>query len=375
MKIKSLTYLRGLHRRLAATRRFEHGLGGVVAPQKGIGRTEWVLSRALYRFARFDLKGVPRAQRARALELQVRQWAPFPRTARYVIWDEDVALVWAWDANAVESAMAAVGVMPGKADIVPETALHECRAESAVLAKCLDGIEGQVWRGASLESSRWWAQVPAEGEWIAFQRDAGIQPARLLRQVPTVTSTHLQDRPWGTPTAFDKLEMTEGTERRIVSIVAVCLLVPSLWYGAQISKMSMAHRDRTAELEQLKLRAEPVLSARGQALEAMNRITILQAAIDRYPDQASLMAKVAELLPKVGATLREWDFAGGKLKLQIVSTSRTTSSEFVKLFQSAGMFRNVEATPSNDTGMLLLNMEVLPQSEIGPSGDKVGAAR
>jgi hypothetical protein len=87
------------------------------------------------------------------------------------------------------------------------------------------------------------------------------------------------------------------------------------------------------------------------------------------------MAKVAEILPKDGATLNEWDFANGKLKLRIASTSRASSSDFVKMFQSAGMFTNVEATPSNDASTLVLGMEVLRQSEIRPAADNSRPSR
>jgi hypothetical protein len=375
MKIKSPTFLHGLQRRLATTKRFEHRLDGVTVPEKGIGRAEWVISRALCRFARFDLIAVPRAQRTRALELQVHQWAPYPKAAFHVLWDEGTAQVWAWNADQVESAMKAGNVLPGRTSVVPETVLHKCPAQGATLATCMDGYEGQIWRGQGLAGSRWWPHIPGASEWINFQRDAGVSQDSLSTQVPAAVPAKLGDRPWGKTAGFGMRDLQEGSEQRVVQIAALCLLVPTLWYGAQFAKVSLALGERTSEVEELKRRAEPVMTARGQALEAMNRITMLQSAMDRFPDQATLMAKVAEILPKDGATLNEWDFANGKLKLRIASTSRASSSDFVKMFQSAGMFTNVEATPSNDASTLVLGMEVLRQSEIRPAADNSRPSR
>lgn len=339
-----------------------------------------MLSRPLYRFARFELKAVPKPQRTRALELQIRQWAPFARTGSYLLWDQENALVWAWDADRVESAISASKLGLKSTKVVPETLLQQRQTQGVYVITCMEGCEGQVWLDHTLIGSRWWPSPPGAGEWINFQRDAGILPEAQSSQVPAPPPLVWTEKPWGKSAALDQSAMYGWKgEQWVVPIAALCLFVFSVWYGMQLIKLREAIKDRTAELQALSRRAEPVMAARGQALEAISRIKRLQAT-DPYPDQISLMGKVAESLPKDGTYLKEWEFVNGKLKLLIASPNKLVSSDYIKLFQSFGIFKNVQAAPTNDPASLTLNMETLPQAEIkfasenNEAAEKVGGA-
>lgn len=359
-----LDFLLGLQSRLATTKRYKQLLNSVSVPEQGFGRSEWLLSRPLYRFARFELKAVPKPQRARALELQIRQWTPFARTGRYVLWDQENALVWAWDADRVESAISANQLKVKSTSVVPETLLQPCQTQGVCVMTCMEGYEGQVWLDHALTGSRWWPSPPGAGEWINFQRDAGILPEAQSSQVPQPLPLSWSEKPWGKSAALDHSAMYRGQgEQWIVPVAGLCLFIFSMWYGMQLIKLRVAINERTAEYQALSQRAGPVMAARGQALETLNRIKQLQA-IDRYPDQISLMGKVAESLPKDGTYLKEWEFVNGKLKMLIASPNKLVSSHYIKLFQSSGIFKNVRAAPTNDATSLTLNMETLPQAEI-----------
>jgi len=339
-------------------------LGSVSPPDRGFGRSEWVLSRPLYRYARFELKSVPKPQRAQALELQIRQWTPFNKTGWYLLWDKENALVWAWDADRVESAILEGKLKPTSTTVVPETLLHQGQEQGVYLVACMEGIEGQVWSEHSLISSRWWPEPPSPGEWLNFQRDAGALPEHQSSEVPNPFPLHWQENPWARSAALGRSAMYgAGIEPRVLPVIALCLFAGSMWYGAQLIKLQAAISDQGAALETLNLQAGSIVEARGQALEALSRIKTLQAT-DQYPDQLSLLGKVAESLPKDGAYLKEWEFLNGKLKLQLASSNKLVSSDTIKLFQSFGVFRNVQASPTNDPTTLALRMEVLPQAEI-----------
>jgi len=331
---------------------------------KGVGRSEWILSRPLYRYARFELKSVPKPQRAQALELQIRQWTPYARTGWYLLWEQDEALIWAWDADRVEAAILENALKPKTVSIVPETLLQQRRGQGIHLASCIEGYEGQVWSERSLLSSRWWPELPDAAEWLNFQRDAGTLPEHQSNLVPKPLPLQWAEKPWARSAALDRsAAYGASVEQWALPAVALCLLAATLWYGAQWVKLRAAIKDRGAELEALNLRAGPIIEARGRALEALGRIKTLQAT-DPYPDQLSLLAKVAQSLPKDGPYLKEWEFQGGKLKLQIASPNKMVSSDYVKLFQSFGVFKNVQTAPNNDPTSLALSMEVLPQAEI-----------
>lgn len=323
-----------------------------------------MLSRPLYRYARFDLKSVPKPQRPQALALQIRQWSPFGRTGWYLLWEQNEALVWGWDAERVEAAILSNKLNPKDISIVPETLLHQRQEQGTYLVACMEGVEGQVWRNRSLINSRWWLKPPATDEWVNFQRDAGTLPESQISNVPVARPLNWEEAPWGRSVAQDGATIYgEKVEAWLVPAIALCLFVASVWQGAQWIKLQAAIKDAEGELKTLNQQAGPILKARGDALEALGRINLLQA-IDPYPDQIVLMAKVAEALPKEGPYLREWEFQNGRMKIQIASPNKMLSSDYIKLLQSLGVFRNVQAASANDPYNLALSMDVLPQAEI-----------
>lgn len=336
-------------------------------PETGFGRSEWILSRPLYRFVRFEFKSVARPQREQALELQIRQWSPFARTGKYVLWHQDTAQIWAWDADRIESALLENKLDSRNTAIVPETLLRGRRLDGAFLLACLDGVEGQAWTHDAMIGSRWWPKPPAANEWLNFQRDAGISPENQSGEVPTVLIEELGQKPWARSADLAHASILAGrAEQWIVPVVSICLFAATVWSLAQLVKLNSAISTQAAELETLAQKSGPIIEARGKSLEALNRIKLLQS-IDPYPDQLGLMARVADTLPsKDGAYLKEWDFQNGKLKLQIASASKLLSSEYIKLFESVELFKNVQAAPANDPNALALSMEVIPFADLKP---------
>lgn len=329
-------------------------------PAQSLGAVEWVISRAWCRFVRFDLGPVPRAQRARALELQLRQWSPFADTGRYVAWDGDDALVWAWDAARVREVQRASRLR--RAKVIPESLLHVPRDDGPWLVSCMDGVEGQVWRDGVLVHSRWWPAPPQRGDWLSFQRDAGLPPGRQSLEVPEALPAGRLERPWAKPS---ETGFSAGwkNERVLVATAALVLAAATAWQLIELYKVRAAHAEGVARLEALEQRAEPVLSARGQALDALARIEALRG-LDPYPDQLSVMAKVAESLPRDGTIIKEWDYRSGSLQFTVVSANPPVSSDYVKLFTGTGVFENVQAAPGPDGKTLAMKMTLPPHVHV-----------
>src|SRR3990172_2060065 len=156
------------------TRRYSQHLSATDPAPNRLGAAQWVLSRPLYRFRRFDLEHVPKAQRTQALRLQIRQWSPYASPGQYVVWGQDDALVWAWDADRL---------------------LHPTLLSGLRLVACLDGVEGQLWRERRPVHSRWWPESPSATEWLNFQRDAGIAPGQG-DAVPAPQAPPWLKQPW-----------------------------------------------------------------------------------------------------------------------------------------------------------------------------------
>lgn len=365
MLIKFKIFLRRLRRSLTSKKRYRQLQGGVAKPEgKGFGRCDWVLSRPLYRFARFEFKSVTKLQREQALALRIRQWAPHTETGSYVLWDQDNAQVWAWDARGVQAEILANKLQPKSTTIVPETVLHSRHQQGVYLVACMDGYEGQVWLNGTMNSSRWWQELPAIEEWINFQRDAGVLPENRSNEVPPVLRLSLNQDPWARSASLNGSSFYGGnTEQSIVATLILCLFAASMWYGTQLIKLNGEIRNQGKELEALNQQAAPIVDARGKAMEALGRVKML-LSLDPYPDQLGLLAKVAESLSNDGAYLKEWEFQNGKLKVQITSPKKIMSSDYIKLFESLEIFKNVQAAPTTDPTSLVLNMEVASQPAI-----------
>ena len=348
------------------TRRFSQRAGTTIAALNRLGAAEWVLSRSLYRFSQFDLKNVVKAQRPQALRIQIRQWSPFANTGQCIIWGQDNALVWAWDADRLEQDLAAQKLKSGSTRIIPESLLHPPMSSGLRLIACLDGVEGQNWETNRLVHSRWWAEPPSPTAWLNFQRDAGIATENG-KSVPAVQVPHLLKKPWA-----NTIDLSLGGgqslpyEARLLTGSAMLLAALTIWAGIEQIKSRQATVALKAQLADLAQAAQPILESRRKALDALARIESLQAA-NAYPPQLALLAEIATILPKDGTYLSEWDFQNGKLKITVASPNKLSSSLLVKKLQEIGWFRNVQAGTSSDSNTLTLNMETLTQKEIVPS--------
>lgn len=338
-------------------RRFLQSTEKTQAPSTRYGSLQWVLARPLYRFHVIDLSQVPLKNRPQALQLELSQWTPFSHPAYYVGWNAAQALIWAWDAEKVGSAIAAQGLKPGKVEILPESLLQVPLHSGPCLARCMDGFEGQLWRSGKLQNSRWWPQTPSAQEWLMFQRDAGVPPDEQMAQTPSARGGVLADQPW--LHAVGQADTTLMIEQTAYAALALLLLVPSLWFGAQWYKLQGAVAQLTAQKQQMQSEASPIAQARSQALDAQLRINALNK-LSPYPEQLALIAKLALTLPQDKSVLKDWDFQNGQLKFTITSVGDVSATNVISLLQQTGSFRDVKALPGRDSKSVTFQMDVIP---------------
>ena len=341
-------------------RRFFH-LPTKTETAAGRGPVEWVLARALVHYKSFPLAEVPKNQRVAALRMQLRQWSPFASAGASVVIERDAAMVWMWDKARVDAAIVAVGLNPARVKIIPEPLLRPQLNEGLRLINALDGVEAQVWRTNTLVASRWWPAMPAAEDWLAFQRDAGF--AEHVQLPSTVQSAPMLDEPWARGGGLEDFRALDSRNEHLVYAIGIVLLAaPTFWYAGHHLKLGAAVSAKKAELATLNDRAQPVIAARNEAQATLLRAQAL-LALDPYPSQLALMAKVAELLPKNGTSVKEWNYQSGKLKLMIaVPDPGAQSSVLVSALQTAGPFNNVRAAPGGDSKTLVFNMDVNPEN-------------
>lgn len=338
-------------------RRFFHGSEKTETPQNRFGAVQWILARPMYRFQRFDLAQIPPKNRSQALRLELAQWTPFANSDYYVGWQGSHALVWGWDADKVQQAVVAQGLKPKRARILPESVLQSPLNNGLRVIRCREGFEGQLWHDGQLERSRWWPQLPELAEWLMFQRDAGIPPNDQQAHSPPPCARSLNARPWlnEAGSAGDQIMQRE---RLVIALGILLLSAPSFWYGFSLYKLQLATEQLLAQQEKLQRKAEPIMQARLQAQDYLDRINELRA-VAPYPEQLALMARVAQVLPPDRSYIKDWDFQSGQLKITINSAGDISTTTLVGVLQRAGSFRDVKALPGRDPKSVTFQMDVI----------------
>ncbi|MDP2829638.1 MAG: hypothetical protein Q8O37_13660 [Sulfuricellaceae bacterium] len=347
-------------------RRFLQSTEKAEAPKNRFGALQWVLTRPMYRFKRFDLTQVPAKKRSQALRLELAQWTPFASSDYYVGWHEAYALVWGWDGDKVQQAIVAQGLKPRRVRVLPESVLQTPLQDGLCLSRCHEGYEGQLWREDQLERSRWWAQSPSQDEWLMFQRDAGIPPNEQQGQAPAPRENSLSAHPWVSEASSGGGQEMR-LERLIIALGMLLLLIPTLWYGMSLYKVQRSTAQLHEQQLQLQRKVDPIMQARSQALDYLARIDALRA-LAPYPEQLTLMARVAQVLPQDKSYLKDWDFQSGQLKITLTSTSDISTAFLIGLLQKsldlqadqqAGFFREIKALPGRDPKSITFQMEVV----------------
>ncbi len=288
----------------------------------------------------------------------MRTATPYPESGYAVVWHQDSAMVWTWDAQRVRAAIQEASLDPRRVTIIPETLLQPTHTGLRLITS-LDGFEGQIWHQGHLVHSRWWPALPADAEWIAFQRDSAQPPDQQQVRAPTPQAVPLEAKPWAKLRSLEGAQPRGIRDERLYYVLGALLLgLPTVWYGAWILKLSQAHDRLKGELATLEAKADPILNTRNMAYGAAARIEALEALSD-YPSQLFLMSEVAQALPANGAYLKEWRYREGDLRIVIASPTAPLSDRFmVNALQSAGPFNAVQATTGGDPKMLALKMAV-----------------
>ena len=338
-------------------RRFLQSTENTEAPHARLGGLQWVLTRPLYRFKTFDLAQVPEKNRDQALRLELAQWTPFADSGYFVGWRGSKALIWGWDAGKVQAAMAAQGIKPKRVQILPESLLQTPLEAGLCLTRCQEGFEGQLWRAQSIENSRWWPQMPTADEWLSFQRDAAIPPTEQETGLPTPRELALQAKPWLVQRESGA-DIGALIERPLLALGLLGLLAGTLWFGLNFYKVQQNTQQLREQQSQLQRQAAPLLQARTDSLDALARINAL-GALARYPDQLALMGRIAEVLPKNGASLKDWEYMDRQLKITLSATTDVPTTPIIAVLQQAGPFSDVKALPGRDPKSVMFQMNVI----------------
>lgn len=301
-----------------------------------------VLSRALCHFETVPAPAGARGVRAeQAVRLAARARAPFASPDFAFAWGAETVGVWSWDRSAFER------LLNDDVRFVPETLLHPA-AEGPVLRRCLDGVEGQVWRDGRLTASRWWREEPAPSEWAAFLRAAragweGPPPAaetpRLNRQAPAQ------------PSAFSIERLKSLRARDIAALALALAAAPLIYLGAQYASLSLQKAQLNAQVRTLQGETADVEAARRRAAAAASDLALYDRVVGGV-HPAALLAAMAEHVAAAGAELGAFDVGDGRLEATFTAAPEAgfQPAVIVQALENDPLFAGVAIEPGRRSG-------------------------
>jgi hypothetical protein len=333
----------------------------VEEPLVRYGRRYWVVPRSLCRFFKIPpLADASNDRQLDALRLQIERLSPFVESGSHFHFGANFINLWLWDAQVVSDAATAIGIDLRRVSVLPESALQPA-GEGVRMIECLDGVEGQCWNQGSLVASRWWPTPPDSRNWVLFQRGAAVSPDRLTTNPPAAVALPWLPRPW-TNSRTDGWGGISNIDLRLAAAgIAVALLIGYDYLGMEWLRLSWARSAVERQITVHSAEVAPTVEARIAALENAGVIQRLRR-LDPYPSQLSLMARVADILPKNETHLTEWSYDRGQLEMTVAADHPLDAVFFVRALERVDGFKSVavERAGGGDNS-LRIRLTVEPQ--------------
>ncbi|WP_427791025.1 hypothetical protein [Brevundimonas diminuta] len=333
------------------------GAVDVVHPGGRLGR--WLrrpvllLARDLCAFSLFATAALPRRRRRQAAALHARLGAPYLRAGSTLTKAGDDFGVWWWDADRVETLMAAIEG-PTRPLVRPET-LTQPRGEGWRIVRLKSGYEAQLWIDRALIASAWRRERHDVAAWSAFVRlqRAGI-PAPDTPPAPSDLPLSFDN---GEAFALAPVEMTReqmawaagGTG----AFAALCLAAFLAGQGHELAGDTARVEAETAEIRAATPRAAAVLN-----LDASQKKLVAYRQIEERTSPVSAAGAAIGVLALHELTPTALDAGTETLSFTIGYDALDKIAGLIADLEGSGYFHDVQPRTDASSGTLVVEMKV-----------------
>ena len=365
--------VRRLRHRFARRRSAIQTRAGVALLEGKTVQSRWIVARSLCMYRSEDFANIPRNRRDAAVALKIPVWSPFERVGHYCAWSGTTAMVWFWNAAAVEADAGLLGLPahgtapPGtpRSDVrmLPETVLYPKRADGVHLQACRQGFDLQYWRGGTLVDSLWLAEAPDAVRVDAFaaahanDADAAGAVVSPVIEAPPAYPANFAADPWVAPP--NPRAWLIANERAVVVAVLAFFAGVAAFQEARYWRYQLAQAGDTAELRAIDEQLAPVLDARDK-LGALNGRNAFLARALNHPSQALLMLRVDRALPSKAIQYRSWRYQQQELAMVLSSNVAVDPVSIIASLQVVPAFSDVRPGRSDQDG-LEVRLRVVPE--------------
>ncbi len=147
-------------------------------------------------------------------------------------------------------------------------------------------------------------------------------------------------------------------QHALAAVLLAALLLPTLWLLHANWVVAQEVEALETEKTQLTAQAQPVLTARSQALVAMAQLDTLVTAV-AHPDALSVLSHVSAQLPGDGNRVRNLELDGRRLRLVLAVPAITPHIAYVRTLEGGGWLQDVrEDTQDAAPGTVALSAEI-----------------
>ena len=346
--------LQDLRRRFSKRPNFIQGRNGATRLPLPSLRTHWILARGLCMYRCENLGHVPRSRRAAALKHQVPGWSPFDRTQHYAVWAGGEAMVWYWDADAVDLEAMRAKVAEAGADaahclVLPETVFRPRQANGLCVQRCAEGFEIQYWRDSLLRSAVWSLEAPSAQRLVLFAERQGAAG-------DAVEVDELLAEPWAAQTS--PREWLVANELRLAAGLALALSTLLIAQEGRYWKLALAGQGVDRDFAAIQEEVAPFMAVRNEH----RRLSGINDRLDdllREPSQAYLMGLVDRSVPNPEARFVAWHYQQGELKV-VIEDAAADPVRYVRLMEELPDLADVRVEQARGRNRVELTMRVAP---------------
>lgn len=333
----------------------------------------WVLPRAWCVTTSLPAKGVPRHKLAALVRLHLDRLAPFADYGVYACRSADWVHLWFWENQRVRAICDKQGLDFSVLQCAPESVCFPKIRDGAILYRCVEGVEAQLWHSGALLDSAWWPGEIDLATWQAWRPTAAassgprsqiaVWPEFLPStspRIPNVDNASSLSRPWGRNLLGEPWwRGLTGIRIDMVYVAISCLLLGFAGYlSAQWWSLQRAEIVVEKKIDTLSPRIDPVQSARSNALAQQEWVNQL-AKLRNQDGVDQILDSLQPVLQKQDAALREFEYFAGEIRMTVVPINTEIDIvELTKDMEALPRFSNLRLLPDSDSHVMKISGKV-----------------
>lgn len=321
----------------------------------------WVLPRAWCVTASIHAKGVPQHKTEALVRLHLNRLTSFVDSGVYACRAGEWVYLWFWENQRVRDFCQAHDLDFTSLLLAPESVCFPKCREGAVVYRCVEGIEAQLWHKGLLQDSAWWPEMVDAATWQKWRATSAASSvgSTLSAAWPeTVPSPRAGQpglsAPWASNLLGEKWWHHLNVFRTSFVYIAVAGFLLGLvgFWGAQWMTLQKMQGDTDKQIASLSARVDPVSAARDKSLQYLmwtNQIVRLTRQIDVM----DVLRNLQPVLQLQDAALRDFEYTDGELRLVLVPVnSELNIATLTQKLEALPIFVNIRLLPDSDVRIL-----------------------